>query len=172
MALIPNGRSLTLIDNLPATLIAGAGAGCAATAPMTAAMELMHRGLPWRERYPLPPSEIVSQLTEAIGLRKYVGRQEHIAITLASHFAYGTAAGALYGPLARIIPLPAALKGVIFGLLVWTLSYLGLLPGLGILRPATKHPPRRNALMIAAHILWGLVLGLLTERLQPQEHAR
>jgi putative membrane protein len=36
-----------------------------------------------------------------------------------------------------------------------------MLAALGILKPATEHPPRRNALMIAAHLIWGAVLGAL-----------
>lgn len=34
------------------------------------------------------------------------------------------------------------------------------------LPPATKHPARRNALMIAAHVVFGAALGLLVERLE------
>ena len=52
-------------------------------------------------------------------------------------------------------------NGVVYGLTVWAGSYLGLLPAAGILRPAAEHPPRRTALMIAAHVLWGGVLGAL-----------
>jgi putative membrane protein len=55
----------------------------------------------------------------------------------------------------------AAATGTAFGLLVWTASYLGLLPSAGILSPATAHPARRNALMIVAHVIWGVTLGLL-----------
>ena len=51
-----------------------------------------------------------------------------------------------------------------YGLAVWTTGYLGLLPALGALRPATEHPPRRTALMIAAHVVWGAALGLLADR--------
>jgi hypothetical protein len=32
---------------------------------------------------------------------------------------------------------------------------MGWIPALGVLRPATGHPMRRNALMIAAHFSWG-----------------
>jgi hypothetical protein len=32
---------------------------------------------------------------------------------------------------------------------------MGWIPGVGILKPATAHPPRRNLLMIAAHVVWG-----------------
>ncbi|MCA1636528.1 MAG: hypothetical protein LC802_23280 [Acidobacteria bacterium] len=48
---------------------------------------------------------------------------------------------------------------------VWAGSYLGWLPAAGILRPATEHPPRRTALMIAAHVVWGVAAGLVVESL-------
>jgi hypothetical protein len=77
--------------------------------------------------------------------------------------------GALYGPLSRAIPLPAPLAGPAFGLAVWAANYLGVLPALGLLRPATEHPPRRNALMIAAHLVWGLATGLLVETFRDRD---
>jgi putative membrane protein len=158
-----------LIDELPASLLSGALGGLVATAPMTVAMEIMHQELPWWERYPLPPSQIISKITEELGLRKNMDQSEHVAATLIAHFAYGTAAGMVYAPLAKRVPLPSALKGIAFGLVVWTTSYLGLLPALGILRPATKHPARRNALMIAAHVVWGAALGAVVELAQPRD---
>jgi uncharacterized membrane protein YagU involved in acid resistance len=55
-----------------------------------------------------------------------------------------------------------------FALLVWLVSYLGWIPAANILPPATDQPKRRNALMIAAHVVWGVSLGsvfaLLTDR--------
>ena len=51
--------------------------------------------------------------------------------------------------------------GLILGLLVWTLSYFGLLPALGILRPPTEMPMQRNALMLGAHLIWGICLSTL-----------
>jgi len=86
------------------------------------------------------------------------------AAALALHFAVGAAAGALYGPLAHSLRPPPVLGGVAYGLAVWTTGYLGILPALGALRPATEHPPRRTALMIAAHVVWGAALGLLADR--------
>lgn len=147
-------------------LLSGALAGCIATAPMTASMELMYRLLPQHEQYPLPPSEITAELTDQTGVRDDLDTDEHVGLTLVNHFAYGAAAGAIYGPLAKYMPLPPALKGIAFGLVVWTVSYLGLLPALGILRPATEHPGRRNLLMILAHVVWGSVTGLVVQRLK------
>ena len=60
----------------------------------------------------------------------------------------------------RPSPLPG---GITFGLGLWTTSYLGWLLALGILWPVTEHPPRRNALMLTAHVVWGSVLDLLVD---------
>lgn len=146
-------------------VVQGAIAGFAATAPMSAAMDLMHRKLPAWEQYPLPPSEITAEITDRLGVSGTVQPEEHTALTLVNHFAYGAAAGALYPLLASRLPLAPALRGVAYGLGVWTVSYLGLLPGLGVLRPATEHPPERNALMVAAHVIWGAALGVLADRM-------
>jgi uncharacterized membrane protein YagU involved in acid resistance len=147
-------------------LAAGAVAGFVATAPMTIVMQALHEQLPQRERYPLPPSEIVNHLADEAGVGEQIDQPEHVALTLLAHFGYGAATGAVYAPLARELRPPALLGGVGFGLAVWGVSYLGLLPALGILRPATEHPARRNGLMIGAHIVWGAALGLLVERLR------
>jgi uncharacterized membrane protein YagU involved in acid resistance len=147
------------------TLAIGALAGMAATVPMTLCMQQLHQELPVRERYPLPPSEIVEELTERAGIDDQIDQSEHIALTLLAHFGYGAATGVLYAPLALAFRPPAALGGAAFGLGVWSVSYLGLLPALGLLRPATQHPPRRNTLMIGAHIVWGVALGLIVEQL-------
>ncbi len=49
-------------------------------------------------------------------------------------------------------------------LLVWTVSYFGIMPGLRILQPAHEHPLRRNGLMIVAHLVWGSTMaGTLRE---------
>jgi uncharacterized membrane protein YagU involved in acid resistance len=59
----------------------------------------------------------------------------------------------------------SSLKGALTGLAVWAGSYLGWLPAAGILRPATRHPWRRNLLMIIAHVIWGVTLGEVVRKL-------
>lgn len=147
-------------------LLRGAVAGFLATAAMTAAMEAMHRRLPRQEQYPLPPSEITSVVTVKTGLRQHLDRSGHFVVTILAHFGYGAAVGALYVPSLRRVPLPAAVRGSLFGVIVWAVSYLGWLPAFGILRPATEHPARRTALMIAAHLVWGSTLGLVADRFE------
>jgi hypothetical protein len=84
----------------------GAVAGCVATTPMTIAMEIMHRQFPDRERDPLPPRQITMQVAEAVGGKEHLDEEERVGLTLLAHFGLGTAAGALYGLLARRRPLP------------------------------------------------------------------
>jgi uncharacterized membrane protein YagU involved in acid resistance len=151
-------------------ILLGALAGLAATAPMTLAMKLMHEQLPPEEQYPLPPRQVTEGVAEKAGVKEQLGEDERQAATWVSHFAYGTACGAVYGALtggrADARPL---LSGVGFGVAVWAGSYLGWLPAAGITRPATEHPARRNALMIAAHVVWGATTGAALAGLDRQE---
>jgi hypothetical protein len=143
----------------------GALAGLAATAPMTGVMLLLHRLLPGYQRYPLEPYRITTRLARRLHLSRYLDDQSgRVAATTVAHFGYGAAAGALFPPLTQRLPVPGVLAGLVYGLLVWAGSYLGLVPALGLLSPATQQPARRNALMIAAHLVWGAALGLLAGR--------
>ncbi len=151
-------------------ILLGAAAGLAATAPMTLAMKLMHEQLPREEQYPLPPRQVTEGMAEAAGVNEHLAEEERKAATWVSHFAYGAACGALYGALSggRAAGHPAV-AGVCFGVAVWAGSYLGWLPAAGILSPATEHPARRNALMVAAHVVWGATTGVVLERLSEGE---
>lgn len=141
----------------------GALAGIVATAPMTAAILLLHRYLPGVDRAPLPPAHITAELAEKAGVYQEMDKEEHVLATTIGHFGYGGASGLLYAPLAGTLPGHPAFKGALFGLAVWLVSYLGWLPVAGIMRSATQQPARRNTIMIVAHLLWGAVTGLLTE---------
>lgn len=138
-------------------------AGALATLPMTMAMTAMHRTLPEQERYPLPPKQILETLSGRVELREKLDEPELNVLTMLAHVGYGAVAGTLYAWVGRLWPGNPAVKGIVFGLGVWTTSYLGWLPWAGILPPATEHPARRNGLMIAAHVVWGAGLGLLQE---------
>jgi uncharacterized membrane protein YagU involved in acid resistance len=139
----------------------GALAGLGATVPMTVGMEAMFRFLPKRERYPLPPRQIAMAIAEEAGVKDELNSPARTTVTLAAHFGYGAATGAIYAPMAIENRWPSVVSGIGFGLAVWAASYLGLLPAVRLLSPATEHPPRRNALMIMAHMVWGATLGLL-----------
>jgi uncharacterized membrane protein YagU involved in acid resistance len=135
---------------LGSRLLIGGIAGFVGTMAMTAAMRRLHRRLPEAERYPLTPREIVDSGSEQIGLP--VGGEAAKDITIAAHFAYGAAMGAL---IAAMNPDPGKRTGAVAGVAVWLASYMGWIPAVGTLEPATKHPARRNLLMIGVHLVWG-----------------
>lgn len=85
--------------------------------------------------------------------------------TLAAHFAFGATAGLIYSGFAGRTGLPPAAEGALYGLGVWSSNYLGILPALGLAKPATEDTTGRNALMIAANVLWGSVAAVLFARL-------
>lgn len=136
--------------SLGTKLLIGGIAGFVGTLTMTSAMSRGHRRLPREERYPLTPREIVDSTVEQVGMN--LGNDAAKDVTIAAHFAYGAACGAL---IAAASPKITETKGALAGVGVWLVSYLGWIPGVGILRPATEHPLRRNLLMIGSHIVWG-----------------
>jgi hypothetical protein len=144
-------------------LLVGALAGLVATAPMTAVMELLHESLPGADRVPLPPREIAMKVADEAGIRKQMDENERTAMTISSHLAYGAAAGALYPPLARRIGLHPVFGGIGFGVAVWAGSYMGWLPGVGLMPAASEQPSHRNVIMFTAHMVWGAVLGVTAE---------
>ncbi len=141
---------------------AGIVGGLAATVPMTVAMEAMHRALPRREQYPLPPREITENV-ERLALGSRLPDEPETALTWLSHFGYGAATGGLYGLVTDRPRLGPAADGAAYGLVVWTVSYLGWLPATGLFPPATREPARRVGLMIAAHLVWGAVAGVVAD---------
>jgi uncharacterized membrane protein YagU involved in acid resistance len=57
--------------------------------------------------------------------------------------------------IAAVNPDPGKKAGAVAGTAVWLASYMGWIPAVGTLAPATRHPARRNALMIGVHLVWG-----------------
>lgn len=130
---------------LSSRLVIGAIAGMVGTMAMTSAMRRLHARLPEQERYPLTPREIVDA---AAAQPDETARD----VTTAAHFAYGAACGAL---LAAADPKMGSGRAAAAGAAIWLGSYMGWVPALNLLEPATEHPARRNALMIAVHLVWG-----------------
>ena len=130
---------------LGSRLVIGAIAGMVGTMAMTSAMRRLHARLPEEERYPLTPREIV----DAAGDPPNEAAKD---LTTAAHFAYGAGCGAL---LAAADPKMGTTRAATAGAAIWLASYMGWIPALNLLKPATEHPARRNALMIAVHLVWG-----------------
>lgn len=138
-------------ENLPlqSRLLIGAIAGFAATVAMTMAMSRLHRRLPPDDQYPLPPREITERLLPEMQDDNMIKDS-----ATAAHHGYGALGGAL---IAATAPSIGPVGGAIAGVGIWAASYFGWVPLADILTPAHRHPVRRNALMIGAHLVWGAV---------------
>ena len=141
--------------------VIGAIGGLVATVPMTALMLCGKKRLSWRSQEPLPPTKITRRALRAVGLHDDLSRGQKNSLTAVNHFAYGAGAGAVYGQIfsPRTVTTSIA-TGATYGLAVWTGSYCGWLPVIGLYRSAARDTTERNALMIAAHLVWGSSLGL------------
>ena len=150
------------------SLLSGAIAGLTATFPMTAVMKGAQLVLPWHERYALPPSVITFKATGKMG-QVLTSDNKHRVKTALAHFGVGTGFGLVYGFAS---PAPAKqrdalLRGAIFGLTVWSVNYLGILPALNLYKSPDREPALRHIMMIAAHLIWGITTGQVYRRLEP-----
>ena len=141
-------------------VLTGAAAGCAATLPMSAVMVASRRGEIMRRRQ--PPEEIVDRAARHVGID--ADRSTLRPVAVVSHFAFGAAAGALFGVLARGPRLARMAEGVAFGSAVWFVSYRGWLPELGLMPDGERDEPARQSTMLVAHLAYGLVLGAFAVR--------
>jgi hypothetical protein len=139
-------------------LMKGAVGGAVATAMMSGVMVAGSRMGLMRDQ---PPKRIARAALPGHRHRPKPG--EGVAGALA-HFGFGITAGSLYGVLTRGRRVPAT-AGIGYALAIWVSSYQGWIPSLGILPPASKDRPGRQAVMIAGHVVYGTVLALTMNRL-------
>ena len=149
-------------------ILRGAAAGFAATVPMTLTMEGLRAALPREQFRRMPPREVVDSAVEQTGVDHEVDRDGRILLTTLAHFAFGAAAGAVYGGISksrrkRMDGYTAAMSGIAYGLGVWAVAYGVVLPSLGLHRAATDDTKDRNEVLIASHAVWGAVLGKLAQ---------
>lgn len=143
-------------------LARGAVAGLAGTAAMTVAIAIGHAGKPTRTP---APAEITSNVELKVGVRERFSLPAFTASWLAAHFAYGMGWGAGYALLRPLLPRSTAIAGLLYGGGLWALSYLGLMPALGLYPRPKEDYPSRVATMIAAHALYGVTTSETQRRL-------
>lgn len=163
------------MKNWAPRLLAGALAGLVASIPMALVMMGLNKILPsqkpsfWERFKALPPKQITRRVARRSGLGQITtSGQKWEGLTWLAHLGYGAATSSLYPLVTSALPFPQnkpaanIARGMIFALSVWASSYLGWLPALNIQPPATKQPARRNAIVIASHLVWGSLIGLIT----------
>lgn len=145
--------------------VTGMASGAVATLVMSMLMVASKRSGVMTREY--PPRKITREMVEAT--TDSPAPMEHLnALTTANHFAYGMAGGAVFAWLRRECQLPGSpfLQGLAFGLLVWAGSYMGWVPAARIMPPPEEDQPGRVGTMVAAHVVYGSVLGKCQELLE------
>ena len=138
-------------------LTRGAAAGAVATAGMSALMLAAGRaGLVGRQ----PPEAIVRR-AGALTTVEPRGRLAD-ALAVVAHLGFGVGTGAAYALLPR--SGQPVLRGMAVGEVVYAVSYAGWVPALGALPHASRDRTTRQAVMVAAHLVYGAVLGALDDR--------
>ncbi|KYG62910.1 hypothetical protein AZI87_16725 [Bdellovibrio bacteriovorus] len=148
------------------TLLRGLWAGVMATSSMTISLFQAFKSLPFLQKAPLPPALLSREIGEKTGLAKNLTSQQQQMFTMVSHFGYGAAAGAVYAILASKLPGNPVIKGSLFGVGVWLASYYGLIPSMGLSTSAPNMTKKRNFMMFASHIVWGISLGYAEQELR------
>lgn len=154
---------MDLRDDLQAAAL-GAASGVVATGAMSAIMLAAQRAGIMSE---LPPHDIADDTVNRTAARDDVDQGGRDALGWIFHFVFGAASGAMFAVVRRVVrlPGPAALHGIPYALGIWAVSYLGWVPALGFLPPATRDEPGRPPTMILAHVVFGAITGALLERL-------
>ncbi len=145
------------------TIARGAGAGALGTLLMTPDQLLGLEPRSHRDRARWMPRKVFSGLARRLGFAHKTAGDERTALASGAHLAYGAAFGALYA-LWRRKRGGSVPSGLAFGLAVWAANYAGVLPAARIVPPPDEEDPRQTARLVAAHVVYGTVLGLATGR--------
>jgi uncharacterized membrane protein YagU involved in acid resistance len=85
---------------------------------------------------------------------------------LLTHLIYGSAWGALLGLLLASFRVPAILFGLVYGLLVWLVGPGLLVPAMRLMPPLRAQGAHRIAVLVAAHLVWGVLVAVSFQYLQ------
>jgi uncharacterized membrane protein YagU involved in acid resistance len=140
-------------------LLRGAAAGVVATIAMSVPMVAARR-IQLLDRQ--PPEEVTQELASDAGV-SVRGPVLPLA-TVMAHVAFGASAGAIFALARPRVGPPSAgpWVGSAYGVLIWVLTYRGILPRLGLIRSAEQAGSARDLVMLWAHLVYGAVLGWLS----------
>ena len=112
-----------------------------------------------------PPAEITDRAARKAGAEGDRRTPAFQVGWITAHLAYGAACGVLYA-LGRPSSPPSTVgAGLIFGGAVWGVSYLGVMPALGLYPWPEDDSKSRLAVIIAAHAVFGTTVAEADRRL-------
>jgi len=143
----------------------GSIAGALATTTMTGFMRLTQQiGLYQKE---LPPTKVTRAATKTLGVERFVSSEGETLLTGLAHWAFGMVGGAIFGAASKKSHwVPARFGGLVFGLLVWVVSYMGWIPALRILPMPWNERGKHGLMPFVAHVIYGTTLGIVVRKLE------
>lgn len=84
-----------------------------------------------------------------------------VAAGVSVHVVYGAFWGGVYGLIQSSLCLPAVAHGPLYGLIVWVIGPVTLVPAMGIMPPLPKQGTPRVLMVASIHVVYGLVLSLV-----------
>ena len=143
----------------------GSIAGAVATTTMTGFMRLTQQtGFYQKE---LPPTKVTRAATKTLGVEQFVSSEGETLLTGLAHWAFGMVGGAVFGVVSKTNNrIPARFGGLVFGLLVWMVSYMGWIPALRILPMPWNERGKHGLMPFIAHVIYGATLGIVVRRLE------
>jgi uncharacterized membrane protein YagU involved in acid resistance len=155
---------------LVASIAGGVVGGLAASAAMNAVQWIWaavgdgdHRPKPDPQQQKSEPDEEQSATRKLARLaaekvaHKQLTRAQQAKAGAAVHYAFGAAAGGLYGVACAASDKVGFGRGVPFGAAVWALGDELAVPALGLTKPVTEFPLSKHAYTLTAHLVYGYV---------------
>jgi uncharacterized membrane protein YagU involved in acid resistance len=154
-----------------AALLRGVVAGVVGTGAMTAAQVLPQKLQsadeqpgggddepqdPW-EQAPVP-ALVAKRIAEGV-FHKEIPADKIDLVTNVMHWSYGTTWGGVYGLLHERAAERPLRSGMTFGIGVWAMSYLQLVP-MGLYQPPWEYDPRELSMDVGYHLAYGAGAGL------------
>lgn len=148
----------------------GFWSGILATGPMTLFLFEAHKSLPQKEKKALPPAMLTRAIAKKLNLDSVLTEEQKENLIFLSHLGFGGVCGSLYSLFTQKSKMHPVLTGSLFGLGVWSTSYLGWIPAMDLRPKAVRTSPERNTMMILAHLVWGASLGLMEKNMQLRDY--
>src|SRR5947209_7823476 len=103
-----------------------------------------------------PPQQITARAGHKANVPpEHVPKGAFDAAWLAAHFGYGASCGALFGLIVPLMPRRASASGLLYGGALWAISYLKLMPKLGLYPPERRLTIADRGYGCGARGLWG-----------------
>jgi len=151
--------------------LAGVAGGLVASFAMNQFQAVLAKTIPHRQNGSQHAGDepATVKIADAVSRRVFdheLAPKEKASAGNAVHYAFGAAAGALYGVLAEAKAASRFGFGTLFGSALWFLADEVAVPRLGLSGPASDYPASTHASSWASHLVYGVTTDLVRRGLR------